>query len=90
MKKKVTVELADTYLKINRKGRPVIKDGHAIIINKLSVLVDVVEDYETGEPMYAQSPDAIVHHLLNKYYIPVRLHNYICSICLACWESHDE
>lgn len=63
--------LRECYLRIDKNGKPVIKNGRAIVINSIKIWAKKTVDTDTGELLWVENPEITIHRILFHHYIPV-------------------
>ena len=64
-------ELDGYYLRVDKNGKPVLKNGKATIIHKMKIWAKQTKDMDTGELMWVENPEVMIHRILFHCYMPV-------------------
>ena len=65
---------ADTfYLKIDKDGKPCVRNGKAVLVKSLTIWQKKVKDPDTGELLWVEDPMVTIHRIIDHYYIPTQI-----------------
>ena len=68
-----TLELDGWYLKIDKHGKPCLKDGKAVAIHNITIWAKKIKDADTGELLWVDDPMVTIHRIIDRYYIPMQI-----------------